>query len=163
MSRRRVVGGTVLAALLAPVLALVVFAPFDDWAFTPRLLPYIIPNLLRPGEGYLTLVLLLFLVIWVPLVQPAAWGAEGRRSRRPFPGPDAPIGTADRAPRLPAAPADPRARVEIPRAPLTALDARQRHQIAMALDITWDGRLARDDRLWERTVRRALRRTSRGA
>lgn len=163
----RLVLGSLAVAAISLVLAFVIIAPFLHWALEPRMLEFIVPALLEPGTGYLPLAVVVFLVLWSPLyLAPAVlyadapWAARAARRREDAAGTrdDGGSGTVEAPPDLPDA--DPRARCEIPLDPMDLLDARRRHQMARALDIPWDGRLARDDAAWEQACAAGLRRAA---
>lgn len=168
--------------LLAVVLAAAILLDFVPWVIEPEMLQYVLPHLLRPSTGFLSLVLVLFLAIWLPLGLPAARiaaarpdGSAAQGSRPDLPSePEPPRhtpGTPEQGSQLdrqeqparrPAPPEpDPAHAVEIPLRPVTLLDARQRLEMARALDVPWDGRLARDDEAWLRACAGGLQRAAR--
>ncbi|EWS82060.1 hypothetical protein [Brachybacterium phenoliresistens] len=197
-----------VSLLLAVVLAGAILLDFVPWVLEPRMIPYILPHLLQPSTGFLSLVLVLFLVIWLPLGLPGARlaaalrpdGSAAQGSRPDLPSrPDAGEGRASMrsgsaaehaAQEVEASEAetpwirvssgfpsaspgqDPRAAedrprevpagaCEIPLDAVTTMDARRRHEMARALDISWDGRLARDDEAWLRACAGGLQRARR--
>ncbi|MGY5764023.1 hypothetical protein ACXET9_02325 [Brachybacterium sp. DNPG3] len=122
------------------LVALWVLAPTFHWALRIDLLDHLLPSLLWPRTGMLSLIGALFLLTggsYLLITAPIARA----------PGQD-PQGAAALAEELAHGTKGPALRIPI--GPVTALDARARRQAAKALEIGWDDAWASDDERWQR-------------
>ncbi|MGO1894266.1 MAG: hypothetical protein ACTH0H_00330 [Brachybacterium sp.] len=130
---RRTLRWAPLWLLLAVTLSLLVYLPFTHWVLEWRMAEYLVPWLLRPSTGFLSLTLALWWLFTVPgtLHLLAGGGAA--------PAPDA------------------AERIDVPAGPLPELGAGHRFEMAQALGIPWRDELIHDHRAWTLACSEAAR------
>lgn len=147
---RRVGRRSLLWLLLAVALSLVVHLPFAHWVLEWRMVEFLVPWLLRPSTGFLSMILALWWLFSAPGMLHHLAG--GGRAAAP---------AADPADDDAEQPAEPRKetdeRIAIPEAPLQELGAGPRFQMAQALGIPWRDELIHDHRSWTRACSEAAR------
>ncbi|AXK44448.1 hypothetical protein [Brachybacterium saurashtrense] len=144
-------------ALVAVVLALLVMRPFSHWVYEPRMIPYLVPWLLDPRTGFLSLTLVLWALVAVPyLLRAMAARGIARRSLR-----EARSALSSPTRRGTSAAEDgvegAQDQVSIPAVSLEEMGPVHRVEMAEALGIPWDDSLVLDDGAWARACRDAAR------
>lgn len=137
--RRGAVGGILFRLLLALALAVWVMAPFLHWDLRLDRVEYIVPWLLRPENGFLSLAAL----FWIWLQGPGmlrAIAAPPRREQEPLVVEEPQEG-----------------RLGVPSVGLEALGLEHRVEMARALGVPWRDELLVDQEEWTRVCRAAAR------
>lgn len=131
--------------LLAFVIALVVYLPMAPWSLRWSHLESLLPWLLTPSTGVLSMVLVLLILFWVPSLLRSLTG--GAQQPRPEP---ARGGAAEAA--SPVERADVRGdeeeQLSIPAMSFRRMGAEHRWELAEALDIPWRDELIHDHQSW---------------
>ena len=134
-----------LALVLAVVIALVTYLPTAPWNLQWSRLEFLLPWVLTPANGVLSLVLVLLILFWVPSLLRSLTG--GAQQPRPEP---ARGGAAEAA--SPVERADVRGdeeeQLSIPAMSFRRMGAEHRWELAEALDIPWRDELIHDDQSW---------------
>lgn len=149
--RRRVLRRAPLWLLLAVVLSLLVHLPFAHWVLEWRMVEFLVPWLLRPSTGFLSLTLALWLLFTAPgtLHVLAVGGTASAATVRE---------SAEDAAREPATPTPSSGKgIAIPAGPLRELGAGHRFEMAQALGIPWRDELIHDHRSWTLACSEAAR------
>lgn len=138
----------VLLLLAASILvSLWVLAPTFHWALRIDLLEYLLPSLLRPSTGMLSLTAALFLTFGGSFLlvgsRTARPGGETRGEA---------VALAEEPSHDATGPA-----LRIPIGTIGALSTTARQEAARALEIGWDDAWATDDELWQRAYETGMR------
>ena len=152
-------GGALLRLLLAVVLALLVMLPAAHWVTEWRMVEHLLPWLLTPSTGFLSLVFALWLLFTVPGVlrrlsgEPVRSGASSEGTATAADDPDA---TRDRVPEEVAGEDG----LRIPTGTFRELGVAHRWEMAQALGIPWRDELIHDHQSWEIACLEAAQRTA---
>lgn len=148
-----------LTLVLAVVIALVTYLPMAPWNLQWSRLEFLLPWVLTPANGVLSLVLVLLILFWVPSVLRSLTGGNRQPGSEP-----AGHGSTDSAPL--SGREDPRGleedQLKIPAMSFRQMGAEHRWELAEALGIPWRDELIHDHQSWaiaclEAAQRRAAR------
>lgn len=134
-----------LTLLLAFLIALVVYLPMAPWSLRWSHLEFLLPWVLAPSTGVLSMVLVLLILFWVPSLLRALTGsAQQPRSEPPRGGAAEAASPVDRA----VARGDVEEQLSIPAMSFRQMGAEHRWELAEALDIPWRDELIHDHQSW---------------
>lgn len=134
-----------LTLMIASVITLVVYLPMAPWSLRWSQLDSLLPWVLAPSTGALSLALALLVLFWVPpLLQSWTGGAQPPR-REPVRGSTAEAASpVDRGDLLGAE----GEQLEIPAMSFREMGSEHRWELAEALDIPWRDELIHDHQSW---------------
>lgn len=134
-----------LTLVIASVITLVVYVPLAPWSLRWALLDSLLPWILAPSTGALSLALALLVLFWVPPLL-RSWTGGARQPRRE-PARGSTVKGAS-----PVDQEDPSGaegeQLEIPAMSFREMGAEHRWELAEALDIPWRDELIHDHQSW---------------
>lgn len=151
---RRAMRWAPLWLVLAVAISLLVHLPFAHWVLEWRMVEFLVPWLLRPSTGFLSLALALWLLFTVPgTLRVLAGGGQAPAQET--------TDSADAGVRGPSASTPGQAaagRLDIPAGTFREMGAGHRFEMAEALGIPWRDELIHDHQSWAHSCLEAAQR-----